>query len=92
VNSAQRIEEGRPTPEIEPYDPAMTDSTELIRDPETDTTPEPRNGERGQGMIEYAFILILIAITLLIALQVLGNQTTNIYSNIQNAVGTAQGH
>ena len=69
----------------------MTDSTELIREPETDTTPGQRNGERGQGMIEYAFILILIAITLLIALQVLGNQTSNLFSNIGNAVGTASG-
>ena len=70
----------------------MTDSTELVLDPETETTPEHRGGEHGQGMIEYAFILVLIAITLLIALQVLGNQTSNLFSNIQNAVGTAQGH
>ena len=74
-----------------PYDPAMTDTTQPNLDPETETAPARRRGERGQGMIEYAFILVLIAITLIIALQVLGNQTSNLYSNIQNAVGSAAG-
>ncbi|HEX6492655.1 MAG TPA: Flp family type IVb pilin [Candidatus Dormibacteraeota bacterium] len=70
----------------------MTDRTEPILDPETETAPERRRGERGQGLIEYAFILILIAITLIIALQTLGHQTTNLFSNIQNGISTATGH
>jgi Flp pilus assembly pilin Flp len=90
VNTAQRIDERRSRPEMAPYDPAMTDTTQPNLDPETET-PQRRAGERGQGMIEYAFILILIAITLLIALQTLGHQTSNLFSNIGDAVGSAAG-
>jgi Flp pilus assembly pilin Flp len=70
----------------------MTDSTELSLDPEAGETPQRRRGERGQGLIEYAFILILIAITLIIALQVLGTQTSTLFSNIQNGISVATGH
>jgi len=45
-----------------------------------------RRGERGQGMVEYAFILILVAIVVLVALQVLGHTTNNLYSNIANGL------
>ena len=69
----------------------MTETTQPNLDPETGAASARRTAERGQGMIEYAFILILIAITLLIALQVLGNQTSNMFSNIQSAVGSAAG-
>lgn len=67
--------------------------------PDMDSTPRPvednpdqdeqrqRRGERGQGLVEYAFILILIAIAALIALQVLGKTTGNLYSNISNGLG-----
>ncbi len=63
-----------------------------------DCTPQPaedidgqadrrsREDERGQGMVEYAFILILVAIVVLVALQVLGNTTQNLYSNISNGL------
>ena len=55
--------------------------------------PEPadergRDSERGQGMVEYAFIVVLIAIVVLVALQVLGNTTANLYSNISNGLNT----
>jgi len=61
-----------------------------------DTTPlddplqeqgEARDPEAGQGMIEYALIIILVAIGALIALQVLGHATNNLYSNITNSFG-----
>lgn len=64
--------------------PGQPDAPEVSR---TD-----RSDERGQGMIEYAFILVLIAIVLIIALEVLGGQTGNMFSNIANSVGTASGH
>jgi Flp pilus assembly pilin Flp len=48
---------------------------------------EERVSEAGQGMIEYAFIVILVAIGALIALQVLGHATNNLYSNITNSIG-----
>jgi Flp pilus assembly pilin Flp len=51
------------------------------------TTPEdPVGPEAGQGMVEYALIIILVAIGALIALQVLGHATTNLYSNIQTSL------
>jgi Flp pilus assembly pilin Flp len=90
VNSRKRIDERRSTREMAPYDPAMTDTTQPNLDPETETS-QRHAGERGQGMIEYAFILVLIAITLIIALQTLGHQTNDLFSNIQSAVGSAAG-
>ena len=69
----------------------MTDTTQPSMVPESETAPERRSAERGQGMIEYAFILVLIAITLIIALQTLGHQTNDLFSNIQSAVGGAAG-
>ncbi|HEY8672620.1 MAG TPA: Flp family type IVb pilin [Candidatus Dormibacteraeota bacterium] len=46
----------------------------------------PRDDERGQGMVEYALILILIAIVVIVILQVVGQQTNNVFSNIANGL------
>jgi pilus assembly protein Flp/PilA len=63
-----------------PYDPNM-DTQRLAPDPElTETLDE----EDGQGMVEYAFIIMFIAIVVLLAVQVLGHVTNNLYSNISN--------
>ena len=48
--------------------------------------PDPREGERGQGLVEYAFILILVAILLILAVQILGHQTSQLYSNINHGL------
>lgn len=48
-------------------------------------------GQRGQGMIEYAFILMLVALVLIIAVQVLGHQTDSLYSNVSNGLTRASG-
>jgi Flp pilus assembly pilin Flp len=45
-----------------------------------------RRDEDGQGMVEYVFIVVLIAIAVLIALQVLGHSTNNLFSNISNGL------
>jgi Flp pilus assembly pilin Flp len=45
-----------------------------------------RHGEEGQGLVEYAFILVLIAMAVLLGLQVLGHTTNNLYSNIANGL------
>jgi pilus assembly protein Flp/PilA len=42
--------------------------------------------ERGQGMIEYAMILVMVALVVLLALQVLGRTTNGVYSNIANGL------
>jgi pilus assembly protein Flp/PilA len=45
-----------------------------------------RHGEAGQGLVEYAFILVLVAILLLVIVTVLGNQVGNTYSNVANGL------
>ena len=42
--------------------------------------------ESGQGMVEYAMILVMVALVVLIALQVLGRTTNGVYSNIANGL------
>jgi Flp pilus assembly pilin Flp len=46
-----------------------------------------KNYEAGQGLLEYAFILILIAIALIVALSVFGPAIGGVYSNITEALG-----
>jgi len=43
--------------------------------------------EQGQGMVEYALILVLIAVVLIVLLIVLGNQFANVFCNISEAIG-----
>jgi Flp pilus assembly pilin Flp len=38
-------------------------------------------------MIEYAFILVLVALVVLVSVVVLGRQTGNLYSNISTGLG-----
>ena len=47
-----------------------------------------RDRERGQGMVEYALILVLIAIVVIVILQVVGNQVNNVFSNISNGLAS----
>jgi pilus assembly protein Flp/PilA len=44
--------------------------------------------ERGQGMVEYALILVLIAIVVIVILQVVGAQVNNVFSNVSNGLAT----
>ena len=45
--------------------------------------------ERGQALVEYALIMCLVVIVILVTLIVLGNQVRNTYCNIQGAVVAA---
>jgi len=45
------------------------------------------HSERGQGMVEYALILVLIAVVVIVVLIVLGNQIQNAFCNISGAMG-----
>lgn len=38
--------------------------------------------ERGQGMVEYALIIVLIAIVIVIALTIFGTELSTVYSRI----------
>jgi pilus assembly protein Flp/PilA len=44
--------------------------------------------ERGQGMVEYALILVLIAIVVIVVLQVVGQQVNNVFSNVNNGLAS----
>jgi pilus assembly protein Flp/PilA len=46
----------------------------------------PRHEQRGQGMVEYALILVLIAIVVIVIVTVLGQQVNNVFSNISNGL------
>ncbi|MGA2872409.1 MAG: Flp family type IVb pilin [Candidatus Dormibacteria bacterium] len=42
--------------------------------------------EEGQGMVEYALILVLIAIVVIIILTVVGHKVSTVFSNISNGL------
>lgn len=43
--------------------------------------------EEGQGLVEYALILVLIAIVVIVTLTVLGGQISTIFSQITSGLG-----
>ncbi|NJM05034.1 Flp family type IVb pilin [Candidatus Gracilibacteria bacterium] len=45
--------------------------------------------EEGQGLVEYALILVLIAIVVIGILSVLGGQVSNVFSQINSGLGGA---
>ena len=46
-----------------------------------------KNGQRGQGMVEYALILVLVSIVVIVILLTMGNQINNVFSNVVAALG-----
>ena len=46
------------------------------------------NREEGQGLVEYALIIFLIAILLIVVLGLLGGQVGSVFSSVVNALGT----
>jgi pilus assembly protein Flp/PilA len=45
-----------------------------------------QDGERGQGMVEYALILVLIVIIVIVILMVMGNTVKNMYCNVSGTL------
>jgi len=43
--------------------------------------------EKGQGLVEYALILVLIAIVVIAILALLGGQVSTVFSRITSALG-----
>lgn len=43
--------------------------------------------DEGQGIVEYALILVLIAVVVIVILIVLGNQVQNVFCNISGGLG-----
>jgi pilus assembly protein Flp/PilA len=50
---------------------------------------QPRlvRSDRGQSMVEYALILVLIAVVVIAVLMIVGNQVQNVFCNISGAIG-----
>jgi pilus assembly protein Flp/PilA len=42
--------------------------------------------ERGQGLVEYALILVLVALIVIVILALLGPEIGNVFSNIINSI------
>jgi len=42
--------------------------------------------ERGQGLVEYALILVLVAIVVIVALMILGPIIGNVFSDINSSL------
>jgi pilus assembly protein Flp/PilA len=47
---------------------------------------EPRNNERGQGLVEYALILVLVAVVVIAILTLLGPSIGNVFSSITRGI------
>jgi len=45
-----------------------------------------RSHERGQGMVEYALILVLIAVVVIVILTTVGHRVNNVFSNISHGL------
>ena len=49
----------------------------------------PREDESGQGLVEYAVILVLIVVVVAVILVALGPQVANLYSQVTNGIAVA---
>ena len=47
--------------------------------------------EKGQGMVEYALIIVLIAIVVIVVLTVLGTQISKVFSQISSSLKSTNG-
>ena len=45
--------------------------------------------EKGQGLVEYALILVLIAVVVIVVLRLLGPQIAGIFSRINSSLSSA---
>lgn len=49
---------------------------------------EDADDEKGQGMVEYALILVLIAVVVIVILTQIGKQVNNVFSNVSHGLGS----
>ena len=43
-------------------------------------------GKKGQGMVEYALILVLVALVIFVAISIFGSGVGNLYQTIVNSI------
>ena len=51
-------------------------------------SPVVSSFEAGQGMVEYALILVLVSIVVIVILLTMGGQIQNVFSNVVSALNT----
>ena len=51
--------------------------------------PSVQKNQRGQGLVEYSFILVLVALVVLMVLLALGQQVFNMLSNVVDELRSA---
>ena len=68
-------------PMIPAFIPALVASLQAMLAP-----GKRRDDERGQGLVEYGLILILIAIFVIVVVGVVGHQANNVFSNVSNGL------
>ena len=54
---------------------------------QNDMESPSRRQQSGQGMVEYALILVLVSIVVIVILLTMGNQILNVFSNVVAALG-----
>jgi len=47
-----------------------------------------RDNQEGQGMVEYALILVLISIVVIVILTTLGKNVNNVFSNVSHGLAS----
>jgi len=57
----------------------------LVRSMTVPTTRR-RDDQRGQGLVEYGLVIILIAIFVIVVVGVVGHQANNVFSNVSNGL------
>lgn len=50
------------------------------------TPQDPDQNERGQGLVEYALILVLVAVVAAVAMQMLGGSVQSVFSEIAQRI------
>jgi pilus assembly protein Flp/PilA len=50
--------------------------------------PEAKDELEGQGMVEYALILVLVSIVAIVALRLLGTKVTGVFGDITSGLGS----
>ena len=59
----------------------------LLLNRATDALGTRLQRQRGQGLVEYSLILILIAVVLVLIVGVVGKQVKNVFSNVSSGLG-----
>jgi len=49
------------------------------------------NDESGQGLVEYALILFLVALAVILALRLIGRRTANVLNNVADSLNQTSG-